>query len=167
MAEVKLIAGIRACKSPITLSVLDVQANRLVIFRNGKNPVAEAEHIGRDAAASEVSPTDSASLSFKSIEVANAAFQASAIGADNDQFFGDLHITVKAGLTPVSGDVVAPLHAAGAFVERVESAGTGSDVEQIFRDRGRGKHSATGIKTPKLAQCVRGLRLAVLRQTWE
>ena len=164
MAEVGLIAGKRARKSPIPQAVLNVQADQLVILGDGKNPVADAEHVGGDAAAGEMFPTDFAGLSFKSIEVADAALQASAIGADDDQFLGDQHITVKAGLTPISSDVVTPPHAAGAFVERVENAGTGSDIEQIFRDRGRGKHSATGVKSPKHVQYIGGLRLVTLWQ---
>ena len=159
MAEVGLIAGKRAPESPIPLTVLNVQADQLVILRNGKNLVAEAEHIGRDATTGEILPTDFAGLSFKSIEVADATLQASAIGADDGQFLGDQHIAVKAGLASISGDVVAPFHAAGAFVERVENAGAGSDVEQIFRDRGRGEHSATGVKPPKHVQIIRELRL--------
>lgn len=165
MAEVWLIAGKRARKSPFTLAVLNVQADQLVILCDGKNPVAEAEHVGRDAAAGQIFPTAFAGLSFKSIEVADTALQASAIGADNDQFFGDEHIPVKAGLASVSDDVVGPLHAAGVFVERVENAGAGSDVEQIFRDRGRGEHSATGVKPPKHVQMIQELRLVILWQT--
>ncbi len=62
MAEIRLIAGKRARKRPFTLTVLNVQADQLVILRDGKNPVAEAEYIGSDAATGEIFPTDFAGL---------------------------------------------------------------------------------------------------------
>lgn len=66
---------------------------------------------------------------------------------------------MEAGLAAVLMDVVGPADLAGRFVERIEISGTGTDVEQISRNCGRGKDSTVCVELPVNGGIGRLLRL--------
>jgi hypothetical protein len=55
---------------------------------------------------------------------------------------------VETRLVTVLMDVVAPPYLSSLFLERIESAGTRSDQQNIPRDRGGREYSTTGIVLP-------------------
>ena len=55
---------------------------------------------------------------------------------------------MKARLFAIFPNVITPAHRAGIFIEGVEDAGTGTDVNRILRDRGNRENSTASLILP-------------------
>lgn len=55
---------------------------------------------------------------------------------------------MKARLFAIFANVITPSHLAGIFIEGVENASAGTDVNRILRDRGNRENSTASFKLP-------------------
>ncbi|HKO44936.1 MAG TPA: hypothetical protein VJU84_16785 [Pyrinomonadaceae bacterium] len=55
---------------------------------------------------------------------------------------------MKARLFAIFANVIAPPHLASFFIEGVEDASAGTDVNRILRDRGNRENSTAGLILP-------------------
>ncbi len=72
-----------------------------------------------------------------------------AIGANDDELFGNQRVAVKLRLSAILLDVVRPAHLAGFFIQRSNQPVAGINDQQVAHDRGSGEDSPASIKLPQ------------------
>ncbi len=147
------VGRVAGCKLPDQRARFPVQAEELVLERDGIDVRIDPLDICADSGGHLILPARLTRVPFEGVQVRDGA-----VAAGDDEVFDDERIRVELDRSPVLLRVVTPPHRARLLLECPKESVAGADQDEVPRDRGGGEDSTAGVVSPKRPRIGHGFR---------